>query len=368
MRIAPLMALVLLFAGLFSSPIWAQNAPASKDDAVDQGPAQVLEAKGLRKQGTAYLLAEEIELTRLAKEVPALQRAVFDAAKGSAQAEQLEAARKEEIDQCTQQQALVASQLSAAASVQEHNKLVVQNNALMARLKQLHEGTDIQKNLDETRQRTASTREAFVENVLKMRGVADQLQADYDALQADSEVAKALAELTSKDGKKMTLGPAPSFKRNIAALKKLEGTVLSESIKLRREGKTYYANVVVGNKPPREFIVDTGATTVTLPWRLAEELNLTPSESSPKVRGTLADGRVVEARRVIAKKMRVGKFSAENVECDVFPADLGETPPLLGMSFLGNYTFRLNAQAATMTMTKVEVPSAQRAKPKKAAR
>jgi clan AA aspartic protease (TIGR02281 family) len=350
------------------TPALAEKESEPNDGVRDPGPAQRLEAKGLRKQGSTYLLAAEIELTKLSKEVPALQRTVFEAAKAFAQGEELDAARKEEIDQCTQQQAILATQLDAAATVQDHNKIVLQSRALTARLMQLHKATDVEKNLNEARQRAASAREAFVDNVLKSRELADQLQKDYEDLQADPDVTKALAALNSAGQKKMTLGPMPSYKRNVTALKKLEATVLSESIKLRREGKTYYVNVVVAGKPPKEFVVDSGATTVSLPWRLAGELSLTPGASATRVRVSLADGREVNAHRVVAKNMRVGKFAAENVDCLVMPAELDDAPPLLGMSFLGNYSFRIDPQAATMTLTKVEVPGAQRGKPKKPAK
>jgi predicted aspartyl protease len=106
---------------------------------------------------------------------------------------------------------------------------------------------------------------------------------------------------------------------------------------------------------------------VSLPWRLAGELSLSPAPTAPKVRCSLADGRAVDAHRVVATNMRVGKFAADNVECIVLPAELDDAPPLLGMSFLGNYSFRIDPQAATMTLIRVEVPGAQRGKPKKLA-
>jgi predicted aspartyl protease len=75
---------------------------------------------------------------------------------------------------------------------------------------------------------------------------------------------------------------------------------------------------------------------------------------------------VVEARLVIAKSVRVGKFAVENVECTVLPAELTNAPPLLGMTFLGNYNCRLNTEAGTMTLTKVSVPGTPTAKRKPA--
>ena len=52
--------------------------------------------------------------------------------------------------------------------------------------------------------------------------------------------------------------------------------------------------------------------------------------------------------------VRVGKFTAENVECAVLGADAISAELLLGMSFLGNFKFEINAQKGTLTMVKVE--------------
>ena len=283
-----------------------------------------------------------------------MQRGVLDATKVAAQADQLAAERQEEIDQCTRQQADLAEQMSAATNVTLRNNIILQSNSLISRLKQLHAATDTEQAMIKARERSASAREAFVERVLKMRAVADQLEQDYKALAEDTDVSKALAAAGAAEGKKMMLGPSATYKSNLASLKKLEAKVLSESIKLRRDNKTFYVSVVVGGKPPHEFVVDTGASVVTLPLKLAADLDLTPGESAPRVRCVLADGREVEGRRMIAKSMRVSSFTVDNVECVILPADLTRAPPLLGMSFLSNYNCRINTEAGTMTLTKVD--------------
>ena len=283
---------------------------------------------------------------------------------------QLEERRKLLINECTQRSAQLAVQLNNTTNAAARNNVLLQSNANNALLVQLHKGTvdgvDVEQVLSDARSHAATAREAFVDHVLKMRALADQLDATYKELDSDRDVSRALDELSASTGKKHALGPSTGFKRNVAELKKLESGLLSESIKLRREGKTLYVGVVVGNKPPREFVVDTGASTISLPWQMAAQLDLKPTESDPKIRCSLADGRVVEARLVIAKSVRVGKFTVEDVECTVLPAELTNAPPLLGMTFLGNYNCRLNTEAGTMTLTKVSLGGPQPAKRKPA--
>jgi clan AA aspartic protease (TIGR02281 family) len=360
-RFAVIIVALLMLSALPCLAAADRRAPKKNEP----GPyAQLLQDKGLRKQGSTYVLAGELELSKLAREVPALQRAVLDAGKEAARADELETARQDEIAQGTEQQAALAAQIAAATNASLRNNIILQSNALIARLKQLHAATDVEQALVKARERSAAAREAFVDRVLKMRLIADELEKEYRVMAEDAEVTKALSAASSAEEKKLSLGPSGTYKSNVAALKKLEAKVLSESIKLRRERKSFYVNVVVGSKPPREFVVDTGASVVTLPAKMADDLDLTPNSSSPRVRCVLADGREVEGRRVIAKSMRVSSFTVDNVECVVLPPDLTNAPPLLGMTFLSNYNCRINTEAGTMTLTKVEAggPLAPKAK------
>ncbi len=84
------------------------------------------------------MLCGEIELSKLAHEVSALQRAVFDSNKIDAQADEFATAREEEIDQCTRQQAELAGQFSTASNITLRNNIILQANSLISRLKQLH--------------------------------------------------------------------------------------------------------------------------------------------------------------------------------------------------------------------------------------
>ena len=68
----------------------------------------------------------------------------------------------------------------------------------------------------------------------------------------------------------------------------------------------------------------------------------------------LADGSRVPAKLITIASVRVGKFTAENVECIVMDESASEAPPLLGMSFLGRYKFEIDTDKSELRMVKVD--------------
>src|SRR4029453_16452396 len=96
-----------------------------------------------------------------------------------------------------------------------------------------------------------------------------------------------------------------------------------------------------------------GASMISLPYVVAAKLGLKPGPSDPAVQMQLADGRVIEGRRMIIPSVRVGKCEVEKVECAVLGEEAVNAEPLLGMSFLGNFKFEVNADAKTLTMVKI---------------
>ena len=59
---------------------------------------------------------------------------------------------------------------------------------------------------------------------------------------------------------------------------------------------------------------------------------------------TLADGRKVPAMMIKLDSVKVGKFTVQDVECCVLGPDAIDAPALLGMSFLGQFKFELDAE------------------------
>ena len=60
------------------------------------------------------------------------------------------------------------------------------------------------------------------------------------------------------------------------------------------------------------------------------------------------------AKRVVAETVRVGKFTAKNVECAVMPSGLPASTPLLGLSFFKNFSFKIDSGKGQLIMSQID--------------
>ncbi len=187
-----------------------------------------------------------------------------------------------------------------------------------------------------------------------MRTLADGLSAKWTELAADPALVATVESASAATGKKLKLAPSPTF---IAAEKKLEAlehTVLSESIPLTDDHGSMMVTVTINGKHRSEMTVDSGANSVALPYAMAKEMGMEPKSSDPKITCVLADGSEVEGTRMKIDSVRVGKFTVDGVECVVFGREAVKASALLGMSFLGNFTFEIDKQKSELRMVKID--------------
>ena len=93
------------------------------------------------------------------------------------------------------------------------------------------------------------------------------------------------------------------------------------------------------------FMVDTGATLVSIPIAEAARLGIDYQKGRPGY-AILADGRRVASWRVMLDSVTVGDVTLLNVEGAV---GQGSGTPLLGMSFLNRMEMRREGQNLTLT-------------------
>ena len=189
----------------------------------------------------------------------------------------------------------------------------------------------------------ATHREEYIEHILQMRKFHDQVKEKYADLAADPRVAEAIKEYNEGSGKTCELGPSAGFTSNGRRLQKLEESVLSESITIRQgAGDLWYVPVMFNGKHTQEISIDTGSTVIALPWALAEKMGITPSSEDATMQLQLADGRVIEAKQIYIESVRVGKFTVENVEAAVLSKEAIKAEPLLGLSFLEHFSYKID--------------------------
>jgi len=323
----------------------------------DETPEEFLKSQGLRKVNQSFVLADEAALTKKFRELDGLRKKAADAQQKALAAEsKVEEKKKLMLDYAEKRRAL-RMQIEAAKSVDAKNRLINMSNELVDRSMILEKSDKEEKEASSARAAAVGASEQYIELLLKLRKQYDKLDEQYDKLAEDEKVQQAIEAINQESEKTFKLGPTGSFATLDRSLKKLEGNVLSETISLRRgDGNLWHVTVVFNGKSSQDMAIDTGASIISLPSKTAEAAGLKPSSQDPTINISLADGRVVEAKQVFAPSVRIGKFTVEHVECAVMPADLPNAQPLLGLSFLRHFSFKIDSDKGKLNMCKIETP------------
>ncbi len=247
--------------------------------------------------------------------------------------------------------------LANASSARENNRLVGLINANVTKMELLQKDINaLEVQIKDGQSFVNKATQEFVEFVLEVRKLSDALDAKGKELTGADEFLAALAEIEETLGREMKpIGESRSLARLRANLVKLESLVLTDTIKLQNDGSgTFKATVSLNGQDPIELVVDSGASLVTVPARLAAQLKIDVGANARSIRMTIADGSTISGKLVILDSVRMGKFTANNVECAVLGPEAVNAPNLLGMSFLGNFKFELDAAQSELKMMTVE--------------
>jgi len=262
---------------------------------------------------------------------------------------------KSAISELRMQHKNLSAQLAGVTDVATNNRLVGALNATRGELAELDEKTtECNNRLKEARKSAGELRDDFVQELQTMRTQAGAVSQKWTALAEDASVKEALQAVNKSLGKQFTLQPAGSFGGNLKQLKSMEEAVKSDLIKLENETNSLWVNVTINDKYKKRMIVDSGASTISVPDRMARDMGIKPDADGVPVRVSLADGRVVPAMMVKLDSVRVGKFTVQDVECCVLSPDAPDAPPLLGMSFLSQFKFEVDANQAELKLLKVD--------------
>lgn len=323
--------------------------------AAEPSAEECLASKGLRKLSSTFALSEEADFSKGVRQTEAFRRDLFDAQKELGQRQKAVEEKRKELLNYMQQRRQLREQLETARGIAAHNRVVAALNEVGDRILLLHESKKEEEAQQAALERVSQLTEQYLDQLLKTRELHDRLNARYGDLATDPAVQQALEQFNQAHSRPYALGPTSSFQSNTRRLVKLEEAVLSDTIELRPDhGGLWRLSVVLNGSHTLEMAVDTGASMLVLPAKAAEQAGLKVNTDDPKIQLRMADGRVVEGRLMVADKVRVGRFTVENVECAVMPAELGETLPLLGMSFLKHFTFKLDSATAKLHLARVE--------------
>jgi aspartyl protease family protein len=329
--------------------------PAAKGDSIPAEAKETLENAGLKVTTGGLSLPEEADLGKSVRESAKEKKAMMAADREVYAAQRALNNIRDEINELKTQVTNLSAELANVTDAVSNNRIVGAMRVTEGQIDQLvQQSTQSTDRLKEARKKANEIRESYVQDVLSMRTKADEVTQKWAKLAADKEVKKSLDKVNDALGAKFTLNPSSSFTANIKQLKTMEEAVSSEAIKLENEGNSLWVNVTVNGKHSKRMIVDSGANTLSLPEKMIRDMGIESLSTGVPVRVSLADGREVPATLIKLASIRVGKFTVEDVECCVLGREAPDAPPLLGMSFLGQFKFEVDAQQAELKLVKVD--------------
>ncbi len=331
-----------------------------------------LAKKGIRATRSGFSLLEETEFSKSVSAAYSLKRKFAAATHPHLSAGSGNEEAEAEVEALTQQNQLLRNKLSRINAngfafrgevVRQINQQIADNEKEIALIQQTRKQST--KLVEELRQNEKSAHQAYVNQVIDARELADRLIARYAELNQDKEVVAALTECNEAAHTSNVLKPSRGFESALKRLEALENKIDSQKIPLRQKGKSHYATVVINSEKACEMAVDTAAPTLLLPYDVAVGAGVKVNPATETTTIQTAGGSQIQAKRVLLTSVRVGSFTAKNVLCDVFPPRSTSARAVLGKSFLGQFKGELNAGGSELSLARVDAEVTRHSKKKK---
>jgi clan AA aspartic protease (TIGR02281 family) len=322
-------------------------------------------SKRIRVTHSGLSLTDEAELAKEFREGATLKRKLLTAVREFNETQRNVDELAANLRERMQANVTINGQLanSGQANFLQRNQIIGAANANASAINLLmQEQEESKKEVDKARAAVNSAREKYVQQILKIRSSADQVAAKYAEVEKDEDARTALKEWNDAAHTSLEIKPSRIFQSELKRLADLEKSVISEKIPLRREGNSYYVTVTVNGNHPVDMVLDTGASSIVLPYKTAMECGVTIDSTAIAVQMVVASGAKFKSKLVTLDSVRVGKFSAEKVECLVLPPEATNAPILLGMTYLGRFNFTINGTELALSKVDVERSAAVRSK------
>ncbi len=316
---------------------------------------KILEQAGLKRSGKTIRGTGTTAVSRAITTLSRQRRELRIVHQDWKQASERATAIRQELKRLDLQQGELNLQLARVAGrdTAANNRIVGLIEAARSKMRVLAD--DEQRAKSDAAEKRVALNEAeskYAETVLAIRRDFNTAKKELATSLADSQVQVALQVMHQNFDTPADLNAAAVMVTLDKRIEKIEQEIFSESIPLDVQSGSLYVNVVVGNKTAR-MVVDSGASLISLPSKTAAELGIQVPIDARELRLVMADGRSIPGRRVTLERVRVGEFEAEDVDAAVLDPTAIGAEPLLGMSYLGNFKFEIDAAEKTLKMLRV---------------
>ena len=135
---------------------------------------------------------------------------------------------------------------------------------------------------------------------------------------------------------------------------KIEEEHKPKEVEFSDENQNITVKALINEEIATSLVLDTGASTIMLRRHVADKLGIKLDKPDAKV--TLANGKTVDAKQVILRSVKVQDSEAFNVGAAILMEEdngLGAADGLLGMSFLKNFSFKIDQKYKKLILEKL---------------
>lgn len=339
----------------FETCIAQDSAKSGQANQLGQEIAQVLSERDLTLVGPNLVLGLDTQITKEVRSLKDKKKALAEADKKRLAVLANIELNKRMMTELRTKHRLLSTKLTGVLDVATNNRLVGELSATSGAMAQLEEDKPELLKLAKTEKDAVSREEEeFVQDLAKIREKVDAALEAWEELKKDKKLIDAMEAASKKIGKKISIQPSTTLISSEKLLKTYEQAMISESIPLEKESGVYSVKVSINGKPGEQMIVDSAASSISVSHDFAKKLGIEIKDSDEDAIVTLADGSQIPAKIVYLDSVRVGKFTAENVECCVMHPRAVNAPALLGMSFLDQFKFEIDSEKMELKMLKVD--------------
>ncbi len=317
----------------------------------DEAAEAVLTEHGLTPVGSVYVLEEEQAVTRLRRDVQMAERELREAEEEFRRAERQIARAQAYIAQLQNEIDEIRSRARRSDTQREYDRHMRSLEEKTAEIQQVQEQRQAFE--DEQQQTIDDARAAYLNMLFEVADQVSTVAQRYTELADDEEVAAAIEAQSESSGRRYALGPSRGFERMQEELIQSAEEYSAGVVDLRKEGNILMIDVRINGNPIRSMILDTGASSISMPYTFAQDLGIRPDEATPQVQVQMADGKIVDAWRMTLESVQVGQFVVRDVECIVLPEELHAAPALLGNSFLSHFTFNVDPDRGKLLLSRI---------------
>ncbi|HZZ43033.1 MAG TPA: retroviral-like aspartic protease family protein [Tepidisphaeraceae bacterium] len=314
-------------------------------------PDQVLQSKGLIPVGDTYLLDIDAKSSDQIRDLTKVRSTMQHAAwKRDAIIVDIHRVDLKIAQWDSEVRDLQAKMEIARHHPESYNPLAEQDNQLLGYIR---DAALYKAGREKDLQSMADGKDDYIAAVTKTSDLMEAGAAQYASLARDQAAKDAVAELNQQTKKNFKLGPSETWSQHLDFVRKLRSLIDSAVIPVEMGRGVPEVLVSLNDKPAGKMVFDSGSELISLNPATAKFIGLEPGPDDPVIKMKTASGKTVKAHLMTLKSVRVGQFTADNVQCVVMPAEAPDADDLLGGSFLEHFAYRMDLSARALHLTQI---------------